>query len=288
MGKIVSKTCERCKNSFEVIWKNRHQKFCCRDCMYEWRKDKNWTTSICLHCKKLFLHRKKERRLFCSNICNRVSDYKKDKLRKWIKDNNPMNNPESVKKISNSLKGRNIGFGAKNKKCIHTDKSKNKMSRVATKNYKNNKEEILTKRNETYLEKYGVTNREWLIKLHRDFCEKNNIRNTYQLPRLKRKSKSRISQGQLRLYATIKKRHPDAILEHWLSDVKRYVDIYIPSKNQVIEFHGYYWHCNPKKYKEDYYNAMVKMTAQQIWDRDAKRQQELSDAGYNVVVEWEN
>mgnify|MGYP003704753409 CR=1 FL=1 len=88
--------------------------------------------------------------------------------------------------------------------------------------------------------------------------------------------------------AHIKKEHPDAILEHYLKDVKKSVDIYIPSLKKIVECFGDYWHCNPKKYNESYYHKGVHKTAKEIWENDAKRLQYLKNNGYFIEVIWEN
>ena len=39
--------------------------------------------------------------------------------------------------------------------------------------------------------------------------------------------------------------------QHYIKDIHHYCDVYIPSKNTIIEFQGDYWHGNPKKYTKD-------------------------------------
>jgi len=128
----------------------------------------------------------------------------------------------------------------------------------------NNKEQT----KETCLEKYGVP---FAVYLPR--CQSNG---------------KRISKFQKKIYLNVLKDHPDAVLEHYLPDVKRFVDIYVPSERSVIECHGDYWHCNPKKCRKDYYNKSVKMTAEKIWDKDGAKRKLLEAAGYVVSVVWEN
>lgn len=36
--------------------------------------------------------------------------------------------------------------------------------------------------------------------------------------------------------------------QYYIKELAHYCDIYIPSKNLIIEFNGDYWHANPKKY----------------------------------------
>lgn len=55
----------------------------------------------------------------------------------------------------------------------------------------------------------------------------------------------------------------------------------------VIECFGDYWHCNPKIYVKDFYNASLKMTAKDKWSKDKQKISHLKKAGYNVLVVWE-
>ena len=64
-------------------------------------------------------------------------------------------------------------------------------------------------------------------------------------------------------------------------------DIFIEKYNLVIEFNGDYWHCNPKKYKPDYFHPHKKKTAKEIWDEDKLRIDYLKKMGYNLEVIWE-
>lgn len=66
------------------------------------------------------------------------------------------------------------------------------------------------------------------------------------------------------------------------------VDYLNEDKKRVIEIHGDYWHCNPKLYKESYFNKSIGMTAKQKWDYDFNRQKHLEDLGYSVQILWES
>jgi G:T-mismatch repair DNA endonuclease (very short patch repair protein) len=71
--------------------------------------------------------------------------------------------------------------------------------------------------------------------------------------------------------------------------VSRYIcDIFVKKFNLIIEYNGDYWHCNPKKYEQDYKHPHKKKTASQIWDEDKKRIDNLIKLGYNLEVIWES
>ena len=65
-------------------------------------------------------------------------------------------------------------------------------------------------------------------------------------------------------------------------------DIYIKELNLIIEYFGDYWHCNPKKYEENYFNQKKNMTAKEIWDYDSKKIDLIKSYGYNLIVIWES
>lgn len=66
------------------------------------------------------------------------------------------------------------------------------------------------------------------------------------------------------------------------------VDFLNETTRKVIEIYGDYWHCNPIKYKSDYYNHKLGMTAQEKWEYDEKRIKYLESLGYYVKVIWES
>lgn len=243
----IKKICEWTGKEFIVDWKHRNQRFIDKDAMYAWRKSQNRENVPCLTCGKMFerykriLHpRSGKLTQYCSNECNVKSTEKKDKLREWIKDNNPMDKQECRNKIKQS-----------------------KLERFGTPDYNNSQ-----KQQETMIKKYGVP------------C-------IFYLPKYKSNGR-RISKFQRRIYEEILKTYPDARLEEYLTDVRRAVDIYIPSIKKVIECHGDYWHCNPTKCSPNYFNKAVHLTAREVWNRDAAKKELLEKNGYEVEVIWED
>lgn len=55
----------------------------------------------------------------------------------------------------------------------------------------------------------------------------------------------------------------------------------------AVEYNGDYWHCNPLHWKPNDYNKSIKMTAQEKWDADYRRNKVLEREGYKVIVIWE-
>jgi G:T-mismatch repair DNA endonuclease (very short patch repair protein) len=65
-------------------------------------------------------------------------------------------------------------------------------------------------------------------------------------------------------------------------------DILLKEINVIIEFNGTYWHCDPRFYKNDYFNKRKKLKAEKIWRYDSIRKEHLESLGYRVIVIWEH
>jgi G:T-mismatch repair DNA endonuclease (very short patch repair protein) len=77
-------------------------------------------------------------------------------------------------------------------------------------------------------------------------------------------------------------------VKHSLKVDSKICDIYIPELNLVIEYNGDYWHCNPKKYKPDYYHQVKKKTAKELWEYDKNKIDLIKNSGYNLEIVWES
>lgn len=65
-------------------------------------------------------------------------------------------------------------------------------------------------------------------------------------------------------------------------------DLYIPHLNLIIEYNGDYWHCNPKKYRKDYFNKKKSKYAWELWEYDQDKLDLVKTKGYNIEVIWES
>lgn len=148
-------------------------------------------------------------------------------------------------------------------------------------------DDVQNKAKATSLERYGVEHFTNYPKASKTNILKYGVPNTYMIDGNKSNGK-RISSGQRKLHETLVEQYPDAILEHYLSDVDKSVDIFIPSQNKIIEYFGDYWHCNPKNYLPDFYHPNCKKIASEIWKNDAVRVKNFENAGYTVEIVWEN
>jgi G:T-mismatch repair DNA endonuclease (very short patch repair protein) len=171
---------------------------------------------------------------------------------------------------------------------------------TCAKNVKLTQDEFLTLCREIYKNKYDYTfskykNSKTKIKI---ICKKHG--SFWKTPsehlKLKRgcsicSKRTKISKKQYELYEKIKNKQQNAILEYKIktkSGKLIFADIFIPEKNMIIEYFGDYWHCNPRKYKPNYFHPHKKLYAKNIWSEDKKRKSKLEELGYKVIVVWEN
>ena len=66
------------------------------------------------------------------------------------------------------------------------------------------------------------------------------------------------------------------------------VDIFIPTKNIVIEVYGDKWHANPKTYKsnDEVYKWGGLKKASDIWLFDDIRKRHIEKSGTKVIIYW--
>ena len=244
----VDKNCEYCNNKFTIIWKNRNHRFCS------------------VFCKCEFIKKNKREMVKCPNCGNLFERYKNILHYRTGKPTQYCSNECSL--TSNEKKQKLIKWG------------------LSDKNHWNNPE-CQKKVKITKLEKYGDENYNNMEQNKKTMMDRYGVPCSFYLPKCKSNGK-RISNFQRKIYIEILKLYPDAKLEEYLYDVQKSVDIFIPSKNKIIECNGDYWHCNPKIFNPNYYNKIVHLTAQEIWNRDKQKQDILKNAGYEVEVIWEN
>ena len=65
-------------------------------------------------------------------------------------------------------------------------------------------------------------------------------------------------------------------------------DGYNKETKTIYEFHGDFWHGNPKKYKSDEFNEIAKKTFGELHENTKKKQKECEDMGYKYISIWEN
>lgn len=128
------------------------------------------------------------------------------------------------------------------------------------------------------IEKYNERQNKWKAKLRKSFLIDGDSRGTQ-------------SQVANKLFDDISNllNIENPIKEKFIYDKEtKYGYVYdFCYNNKIIEFNGDYWHCNPRKYKEDYINKTTKMTAKEIWKKDEEKKRIAEKFGYKVYYVWE-
>jgi hypothetical protein len=108
------------------------------------------------------------------------------------------------------------------------------------------------------------------------------------------KCSSGYSQGQIQWldfiasFHSIHIRHAANDGEFTIPETRYRADGYCEETNTVYEYHGDYWHGNPKKFNKDDMNQSSKKTFGELYDQTLKRENEIRALGYNLVVMWES
>ena len=76
--------------------------------------------------------------------------------------------------------------------------------------------------------------------------------------------------------------------EYVITSTKYKADGYCKENNTIYEFHGDYWHGNPKVFNPDDINEIVKCTYRELYDKTLSRENKIKELGYNLVTIWEN
>jgi hypothetical protein len=75
--------------------------------------------------------------------------------------------------------------------------------------------------------------------------------------------------------------------EYYIKQIKRNIDGYSNKLNKIYEFHGDYWHGNPKKYKCDDINPTCKKKYGDLYNNTIKKINKIKNLGYIVEEMWE-
>jgi hypothetical protein len=88
-------------------------------------------------------------------------------------------------------------------------------------------------------------------------------------------------------YNNIDIQNAENIGEFLIPTTKYKADGYCKETNTIFEYHGDYYHGNPKIFKSYEFNKTTKHTFGDLYEKTIKREKEIKDLGYNLVVMWE-
>lgn len=216
---------------------------------------------ICPLCKEKIKTKSKDRNIACRNHFNKINGTghcKKCSLKLQIGEGNPFygkkHNKETKNKISNSRKGKATGKNNSMAKKKWRDKSKKNLIKRWQSGELDDKKIFFS-------ERLKQTIREGKIK---SVC---------------------VSKKEKEILKYIENLGFEVVGSYRIDT--KICDIFIPSLNLIIEYNGDYWHCNPKKYKSNYFNHKKNLFAKQIWEYDRNKLEIIRNNGYNLEVIWE-
>lgn len=76
--------------------------------------------------------------------------------------------------------------------------------------------------------------------------------------------------------------------EYRIPGTRYSADGYDPTTNTIYEFHGTYWHGDPRVYEADEINHANRCTFGELYEKTKSKEETIKSLGYNLVVMWEN
>jgi hypothetical protein len=107
-------------------------------------------------------------------------------------------------------------------------------------------------------------------------------------------SNCRSSKNSIEWLNMIKVNYPDLRTydsiegEYRVPSTKYSADGYDEKTNTVFEFHGDYWHGNPKLFSQEQMNFTTKCTFGELYNKTLNKQKKLKELGYKYIEIWEN
>jgi predicted nucleic-acid-binding Zn-ribbon protein len=110
-------------------------------------------------------------------------------------------------------------------------------------------------------------------------------------PKCQRKRNYSKSQIQwlnfMSVYNNIHIQHAENDGEYIISNTKFKADGYCQETNTIYEFHGDYWHGNPKVFELQDYNKTTNCSYGELYEKTIIKEKMIKEFGYNLVVMWE-
>ncbi len=85
----------------------------------------------------------------------------------------------------------------------------------------------------------------------------------------------------------IRIQHAENVGEYKIKNIGK-ADGYCQETNTIYEYHGDFWHGNPKKYNQTDINKKNGSTFGELYQKTLDREQKIKDMGFNLVTIWES
>ena len=116
-----------------------------------------------------------------------------------------------------------------------------------------------------------------------------------EYPWINSKFKKNYSQGQIQWLKYMCVSTPDIrhILnyddgEYKIPGSRYYADGYSDEELCIFEYHGDYWHGNPKIHNQEEINKRTRTTFGELYEKTLEKQRFCEETGYNYVSIWES
>ena len=76
--------------------------------------------------------------------------------------------------------------------------------------------------------------------------------------------------------------------EYKIPNTKYSADGYDSKNNTIYEYHGDFWHGNPKIYNENNINPKTRTTFGQLYENTIKREEDIKSRGFKLTVIWDS
>jgi hypothetical protein len=81
---------------------------------------------------------------------------------------------------------------------------------------------------------------------------------------------------------------PNMIREYKIEGTKLVADAYDPDTHTLYQFHGDYWHGNPKRFASLIIHKQSGKTFGELYDRTLENEEKLRTKGYRLITMWEH
>lgn len=80
----------------------------------------------------------------------------------------------------------------------------------------------------------------------------------------------------------------NSMQEHRIKSTRWKADGYCKETNAIYEFHGDFWHGNPKRYDPEFINVVTKRKMKTLYAKTVYREERIIELGYKLHVMWES
>ena len=91
----------------------------------------------------------------------------------------------------------------------------------------------------------------------------------------------------LEVYFGVEIKHAENDGEYKIANTKYRADGYCQETNTIFEYHGDFWHGNPKVFNHNEINPRTKCSYGELYEKTIEKEKKLKQLGYNIISIWE-